>query len=114
MPASGGIEARVRALSAQLKAKLQQRVPNIKFHTPVDPAMSAGIVIWALGNMDNAAASTVLYEKNQITCAVSGGDFPGLRFAPHLYVSMQEIDKAVDAVVALAANPPVAAAKAAG
>ena len=80
----------------------------------MDPAMSAGIVIWALPNLDNAAAANLLYDKNQITCAVSGGEFSGLRFASHVYVSMQEIDKAVDAVVALAANPPVTAAKAAG
>ncbi|MBI4500675.1 MAG: aminotransferase class V-fold PLP-dependent enzyme [Gemmatimonadetes bacterium] len=106
------IDARVRELATRLKSGLQQRVPGIKFHTPVDSSMSAGIVIFALPKMDNAEGAKVLYEKNQITCAVSGGDFAGLRFAPHIYVSMQDIDKAVDAVVSLAANPPVAAAKA--
>jgi selenocysteine lyase/cysteine desulfurase len=106
------IDARVRSLAGQLKTRLQQRVPGITFHTPVDPAMSAGIVIFQLEKMDNPAGAKQLYLKNQITCAVSGGEFAGLRFAPHVYVSMSDIDKAVDAVVALAANPPLAAAKA--
>jgi selenocysteine lyase/cysteine desulfurase len=92
------VETRVRQLATQLKAKLQQRVPTIKFHTPVDVAMSGGIVIFTLPNLDTSAASKTLYEKHQITCAASGGDFPGLHFAPHVYVTMAEIDKAVDAV----------------
>ena len=103
------IETRVRELATQLKSRLQQRVPGIKFHTPADPAMSGGIVIFGLPKMDNAAGARILYEKQQITCAVSGGDFAGLRFAPHIYVSLQEIDRAVEAVMSLAANPPAPA-----
>ena len=96
------VDARVRELAAQLKAKLQQRVPTIKFHTPVDPSMSAGIVIFTLSNLDPPAAATTLYEKHQITCAVSGGEFAGLRFAPHVYVLMDDIEKAAGAVASLA------------
>jgi selenocysteine lyase/cysteine desulfurase len=97
------VEARVRSLATELKTKLQQRVPSIKFHTPVDPAMSAGIVIFTMPNLDTAAAAKSLYEKYQITCVTSGGDFAGLRFSPHVYVTMAEIDKAVEAVGSLTA-----------
>lgn len=95
------IEARVRALAAQLKTRLKEKVTGIQFHTPVDAAMSGGIVIFTRPNLDPGPAATALYEKAQITCATTGGDFRGLRFSPHIYVSMQEVDKAAEAVAGL-------------
>ena len=95
------IETRVRALAAHLKTRLQERVKSVQFHTPIDPAMSGGIVIFNLPNLDTRAASSALYEKAQITCATTGGEFPGLRFSPHVYVTLADIDKAVEAVAKL-------------
>ena len=97
------VDARVRALAARLKSKLQERVKSVQFHTPVDAALSGGIVIFNLPNLDTRAASIALYEKAQITCATTGGDFAGLRFAPHIYVTLADVDKAVEAVAKLQA-----------
>lgn len=96
------IDARVRALATHLKTRLKEGVPGVRFHTPVDPALSGGIVIFTRPGLDPRAAATALYEKHQITCATTGGEFAGVRFAPHIYVSLQEIDKAADAVAGLA------------
>lgn len=42
---------------------------------------------------------SAIYEKHQITCATAG---TGLRFAPHVCVTMSDIEKAVEAVGTLA------------
>lgn len=95
------IDARVRALAAHLKTRLKEKVPGVQFHTPVDATLSGGIVIFTQPNLDPGPAATALYEKHQITCATTGGEFRGLRFAPHIYVSLQELDRAADAVATL-------------
>ena len=63
--------------------------------------MSGGIVIFTRPNLDPGPAATTLYEKHQVTCATTGGDFRGLRFSPHIYLSLQEVEKAADAVASL-------------
>jgi selenocysteine lyase/cysteine desulfurase len=93
------VEARVRALAAQLKARLRDRVPGVQFATPSSPEQSAGIVIFTRPNLDVRAASARLYEMHHITCATAAGN--SLRFAPHIYVLMEDIEKAVEAVAAL-------------
>jgi selenocysteine lyase/cysteine desulfurase len=93
------VEARVRELAARFKTRLRERVAGVTFATPADPALSGGIVIFTRPGLDTGAASRALYEKAQITCAGAAGN--SLRFAPHVYVLLADVEKAVDAVAAL-------------
>lgn len=41
------------------------------------------------------------YEKYNIGCAAMSGDFAGIRFSPHIYNTMEEIDKVLAALAQL-------------
>jgi selenocysteine lyase/cysteine desulfurase len=92
------IETRIRFLAAALKMKLKERIPGIKFRTPLTPELSGGVVVFHIAGIDLSKALDILYHKHNIGCAVFGGDSGGIRFCPHIYNTAEEIDKAVDAV----------------
>ena len=60
--------------------------------TPVNPQQRAGIVAFQVGGVDNRKLYRQLLEK-RIVCAFRGG---AIRFSPHYYNSMTELDKAID------------------
>lgn len=92
------IEARIRFLAAALKMKLKERIPGITFRTPLTPELSGGVVVFHIPGIDLSKALDILYHKHNIGCAIFGGDPGGIRFCPHIYNTVDEIDKAVDAV----------------
>jgi len=98
------IAARVQELATAAKEQLRAKVPGIAFHTPVDPGLSSGIVIFHWPGLDRNAVYGALYQRHQIGCATTSGDFPGLRFSPHVYNTMDEVTRAVGAVTALAST----------
>ena len=95
------IEARIRFLAAALKKKLQERIPNILFRTPLAPEFSGGVVIFDMPGVDLNGALNTLYHEFNIGGAVFGGESGGIRFCPHVYNTMEEIDRAVDAAASL-------------
>jgi selenocysteine lyase/cysteine desulfurase len=92
------IEARIRTLAAALKLRLKERIPGIKFRTPIAPEFSGGVVIFHMPGVDLSKVLDTLYYKHNIGCAVFKGESGGIRFCPHIYNTIDEIDKAVDAV----------------
>ncbi|MGD9346916.1 MAG: aminotransferase class V-fold PLP-dependent enzyme [Candidatus Aminicenantes bacterium] len=92
------IEARIRSLAAALKTRLKERMPKIKFRTPLNQNLSGGVVVFHIPGIDLNKVLDILYHKHNIGCAVFGGDPGGIRFCPHIYNTVEEIDKAVDAV----------------
>lgn len=94
------VEARVRALAAALKGAVRERVPGVAFHTSDVPERSAGIVVVQLPIDDHRALYGRLYEEHRIAGAPRGSDFPGIRFCPHIYNTMAEIDRVADALAA--------------
>lgn len=95
------IEARVRQLSAALKDTLEENVPGVRFHTPRDPDLSAGVVVFDPGVTDVREAFDRLYAEHGVAGAPRGGDFSGIRLCPHIYNTTEEIDRVVEAVVGL-------------
>jgi isopenicillin-N epimerase len=92
------IERRARALTEALMAGLR-KIDGIKVWTDAAPERSAAIVSFLPGSLDARRLATALYEKDRIVCATRGGtDRAGLRFSPHFYNSMAQIDRAVSAV----------------
>jgi selenocysteine lyase/cysteine desulfurase len=92
------IEARVRTLARALAAGLR-KIDGVKVWTSPEPDRSAAIVSFLPGTLDIRRLNAALYEKDRIICATRGGtDRGGLRFSPHFYNSMAEIDRTVEAI----------------
>jgi selenocysteine lyase/cysteine desulfurase len=99
MPA---VEARVRALAAHAKTQLKA-LPQVELKTNLEPALSGGVVKFKMRNMPTKQAYDTLWEKHRLAIALTAsGDAEGLRFSPHVYNSIEQIDRAVAAVKALA------------
>ena len=92
------ISTRARMLADAVKDGLQKRIPNVKFVTPIDHTMSWGVVIFAIPGLDSGKALEALYGQHNIGCAAIG---PNIRFSPHFYNPLSEIERAVDAVAQL-------------
>lgn len=95
------IEARIRILVQALKSRLEKRIPGIKFRTPLEPELSGGVVVFNAPGLDLSKALNTLYYEYNIGCAIFGGKLGGIRLCPHIYNTMEEIDKAINAVAGL-------------
>lgn len=92
------IERRARALAGALMAGLR-KIEGVTVWTDAAPDRSAAIVSFLPGSLDARRLSTALYEKDRIVCATRGGtDRAGLRFSPHFYNSMADVDRAIAAI----------------
>ncbi len=92
------IEARIRALAGALKKGLQDQIPGIKVHTPMEPELSGGVVVAHPPGMDVPEAYGKLYREHHIAGAARGGEFTGIRLCPHIYNTMQEVDRVVEVI----------------
>ena len=92
------IEERVVALNTYLKEQIRLKIPVATFVTPVNPELSAGIVIVNLAGKDAKDVYQKLYENHGIACASTGG----IRLSPHIYNTMEDINKVVESLVMLA------------
>jgi selenocysteine lyase/cysteine desulfurase len=90
------IETRIRALALALKKGLQDHIPGIKIHTPMDPEFSGGVVVAGPPGMDVPQAYEKLYREHHIAGAARGGEFTGIRLCPHIYNTMEEVERVVE------------------
>jgi selenocysteine lyase/cysteine desulfurase len=95
------IERRVRRLSAILKDELVARVPEVRFHTPREDELSAGVVVFDPMVPDIREAYDRLYAEYGVACAPRGEEFSGIRLCPHIYNTTEEIGRVVEAVAEL-------------
>jgi selenocysteine lyase/cysteine desulfurase len=101
MIGAANVEARTTALATALKDGLA-KLPNVKVSTPMDPALSGGVVIANVPAFDRAKMSALvrdLYDKYGIAAAGTGG----LRLSPHTYNTMADVELAIRAVKELTA-----------
>ncbi len=92
------IETRARELTQALLAGLK-KIDGVRIWTHPSPERSVAVVSFQPGSLQPAALARALYEKDKIACATRGGaDRGGLRFSPHFYNTMSEIDRTVAAV----------------
>jgi isopenicillin-N epimerase len=92
------IEQRVTQLTAYLREKVQSKIRDVKFISPVTKELSAGIVILQLPGKDSKEIHQRLYTDHGIASAPSGG----VRFSPHIYNTLADMDKIEAALTALA------------
>jgi selenocysteine lyase/cysteine desulfurase len=92
------IEERSRSLAQALVAGLR-RLDGVRLWTHPDPVRSGAVVTFRPGNLDIPKLSAALYRNDRIGCATrTGSDRPGIRFSPHIYNTMAEVDRAIAAV----------------
>ncbi len=89
------ISSRARILADAVKEGLKRRIPNVKFVTPMDHTMCWGVVVFEVPGLDSRKALDALYSQHDIGCAAMG---PNIRFSPHFYNPLSEIERAVDTV----------------
>jgi selenocysteine lyase/cysteine desulfurase len=89
------IEARVHELSSTLKAGLEEL--GLELLTPEDPALSGGVCITKVRPEKRAEVVDRLYHEFGIAGAPTGG----LRLCPHIYNTMEHVERALQAVKAL-------------
>ncbi len=92
------IDKRVKTLAATLVEQLQDRIPGVTFTTPLDPDLRAGVVIFAVPGVDHGELYGRLYTEFHIAGARRA---TGVRLCPHLYNTMEEIDRAVAGAAAI-------------
>jgi selenocysteine lyase/cysteine desulfurase len=92
------IEMRARDLVTALMDGLAERVPGVRFHTPSRPELRAGVLVFQIEGREPRPVFEELYAQHRIAGAGMGGDFAGVRFSPHLYNTMEEVERAVSAV----------------
>jgi isopenicillin-N epimerase len=96
------VEERTRALATRLKSQLRE-IAAVQLKTNVEPELSAGVVKFKVRSMPTQQAYNTLWERHRLAIAMTAsGDSEGLRLSPHIYNSMEEIDRAVAAVRKLA------------
>jgi selenocysteine lyase/cysteine desulfurase len=92
------IEERSRSLGQALIAGLR-RIDGVQLWTHPDPSRSGAVVSFRPGNLDVSRLAAALYRNDRIGCATRGGaDRAGIRFSPHIYNTMAEVDRAVAAI----------------
>jgi selenocysteine lyase/cysteine desulfurase len=89
------IEKRSRELAQRLVTDLR-KIDGVTLYTNPDPTRMAAILVFKPANLDPRKLVSTLYEKDRIVVATSGR--PGIRMSPHIYNTMDEIDRAVAAI----------------
>ena len=91
------IEERLRQLSQFLITEFK-KLDGVQVYTDPAPGRSANLVIFKPGTLDPRRYATALTEKHGVVATLRGGqDRPGLRVSPHLYNTMEEMERLVTA-----------------
>ena len=86
------IHARVKELGDHLRAGLQ-RIPRVRIHSSVHPAMCAGITTYGVEGMDGAVMQDTLWARGRMRPRKQGP--LGVRHSTHIYNNEAEIDGAL-------------------
>lgn len=95
------ISTRARMLADAVREGVRKRIPNARFITPIEHQRSWGVVVFHIPGVDTSRVLETLYRKYDVGCAVMGAN---IRFSPHLYNTLEDIDKAVYAVAKISSN----------
>lgn len=87
------IEARIRELATALKEGVS-KIPGVTLRTSAKSELSAGVCVIGAEGKDHQKIYEALYAKHGVAGAATGG----LRFCPHIYNTLEEIDRTVSAL----------------
>jgi selenocysteine lyase/cysteine desulfurase len=95
----GRVEGRIHALNTQAKEALAA-MPHVRLHTPMSPALSAGIICFEVAGRGPDEVVARLHERG-IVASSSPYPVSYARLAPSLINDEDEVARAVTAVAAL-------------
>jgi selenocysteine lyase/cysteine desulfurase len=88
----------MEAIVTHLKSRLASN-PAVALKTPMDWQVSGGVVKFQVKGAQLPKLYDQLYSKHRIALAqTASGESAGLRFSPHIYNSLEEMDAAAEAV----------------
>jgi len=87
------VEARMMELAAALKEGIA-RIPGARLITSMSPELSAGVCVASFDGLDHRKIYELLYVNHKIAGATTGG----VRLCPHIYNTLEEIDRAIAAL----------------
>jgi selenocysteine lyase/cysteine desulfurase len=104
MIGKANVEARVQQLAKRLKEGLLE-ITGVRLQTPMDPAMSAGLTHFSVGDvpMDNVRQGIMDLGRIHIRTS-SRGDVEGCRASTHFYNMPEEVDELLRCVRQIAEN----------
>ena len=98
------IEARVRTLSARLRAGLKT-IPGVKMWTSEDPAFAAGLTLFSVRDVPMANVQQAILNRDRIYIrTMTTGNLNGVRAATHIYNMPAEVDHLLASVRHVAEN----------
>ncbi len=98
-------ETRLRFLKDYWAKKLIKN-PKIKLGTSLLPQWSCALAIVSVAGWDAVDIASTLMEKFKIyTVGIKHEKLNGIRVTPHVYTTIAELDKFVDAMTWIASNP---------
>jgi len=87
------VEARLQQLTTHLKQQLTS-ISAVQMKTPMDWKLSGGVVKFQVKGKNTADLYQTLYNKHRVALAqTASGESEGLRFSPHIYNSMSEMEQ---------------------
>lgn len=92
------IEARVRALSTQLREGLKE-VPGVKIWTSENPQLHAALTLFSVKDVPMDNITKAIFDRDRIYIRTMGtGNFNAVRASTHFYNMPEEVDRLVASV----------------
>jgi isopenicillin-N epimerase len=92
------VQKRIRFLGDYLRDGLR-RIPRVRVYSPEDPAMCAGITVYAVKGLDGGKLQDEMWNRGRLRPRANGD---GVRHCTHIFNSTAEIDKSLEIVRAVA------------
>ena len=97
-------EERIRFLKNYWASKVQH-IPNVKLHTSLNAKYSCAICGVSIDGMTPGQMDSALFEKYKIhTVGIVWENISCVRVTPHVYTSLNDLDKLVNAIEEIAAK----------
>ncbi len=85
------------------------KIPKFKLYTSLKPEYSCAIATFGIEGWKPADIDSKLFELKKIHCTtVNHENVHGVRITPHVYTSLRDLDRLVEAITAIAAMEPPA------
>jgi len=86
------VQQRIKYLGDYLRDGLR-RIPKIKFYTPLDAKLNAGITVYGIDGLNGAQLQDAMWNRERLRPRSSSGI--ALRHSTHIFNSTEEIDRAL-------------------
>ena len=95
------VEERINYLANNLMDMIAERIPNSRSLTEQADGLNSGVTVTLISGTDAPKAASALYETHRISGMISGREnVLRVRLCPHIYITMDQIEKTVDAIAA--------------